>query len=269
MRQLLGFEYRKLVRCKSIYICLIVMLVLEIAGIVITKATMEFFGGITDAVTNGTDGLSSLFSYSGVIYLLKACNSSNMLIYFSIFVTIFVCMDFGEGTIKNIVSRGFSREQIFFSKSIVICTGSIIFAIASMIVNFIAGSIAFSVGSGFDGTVILALLVQLLAMIAYTMFDVLLSVLFTKLGGALTLGLIVPLVFPVLIKALDMAIVLMAKNSDVRSDFLSRFTISANIGNIAELGAKGSDILLAAVIFVVYILLFTLLGVLVIRKKEV
>lgn len=270
MRQLLAFEYRKLVRSKALYICLIVMAVLSVAGVIITRSTMNMlnsFGGMYDDDLMGAGGFFS--GYSGMRYLVSSCKGTNMTIFFAIFVTIFICADFTEGTIKNIVARGFSREKVFFAKSIVICSGSVVFSILSMLVGFIAGTIAFEAGSGFDGGVVVTLLVQLLAMIAYTMMNVLLGVLFGKLGGALTLGIIIPLVYPLIIQLLDLLIVVLSKNYDVRSDFFSRFTVGTNIDKISELDVPGNDLLIAAVIFAVYILFFTLLGVLAIRKKEV
>lgn len=268
MRQLLSFELRKLVRSKSIYICLIVMVCLKIIGVVIAKATMDMFDGFQSMVD--MDEMGGMFSYSGIKYLLSACNGSNMWIFMAIFVTIFICTDFTEGTMKNIVARGFGRDKIFFAKSIVICIGSILFGIVSMLVGFLSGSIAFGVGKGFSGSMAVALLVQLLALMAYTMMNVLLAVLFGKLGGAITLGIIIPLVYPLLIQLLDILIVLVADDpSKVRNDFFSRFTVGTNLSKISDIGASGSDIVFAAVIFGVYISLFTLLGILVIRKKEV
>ena len=152
----------------------------------------------------------------------------------------------------------------------VICTGTIVFGLVAMLVGFVSGTIAFGAGIGFDGEFVLNLLVQLLALIAYTMMNVLLGVLFGKLGGALTLGIIIPLVFPLLIQLLDLAVMLMSdKPAEATQDFFSRFTISSNLSKISAISVDGTDLVFAAVIFAVYILLFTLLGILSIRRKEV
>lgn len=270
MKQLLSFEYRKLIRSKALYICAIVMVCLNIIGVVITKASMDFINSSFSGMSDTDLQMFGAMDYSGLKYLLSACNGSNMLIFFAIFVTIFVCSDFTEGTIKNIVSRGYSREKIFFAKSIVIGTGSVLFSMLSMLTGFVAGSIAFGVGKDFGGTTVLTILIQLLAMIAYTMMNVLLAVLFGKLGGALTLGIIIPLIYPIIIQLLDLLVVFMSdKSSEVTQDFFSRFTVGTNMTKISVIGADGKDLLFAAVIFFVYIMLFTLLGVLAIRKKEV
>ena len=269
MRQLLAVEYRKLIRSKSLYICAIVMVCLNIIGVVITKASMDFINS-SFGMSDTDQQMFGAMDYSGLKYLLSACNGSNMLIFFAIFVTIFVCSDFTEGTIKNIVSRGYSREKIFFAKSIVIGTGSVLFSMLSMLTGFVAGTIAFGVGKGFDGTAVLTLLIQLLAILAYTMMNVLLAVLFGKLGGALTLGIIIPLVYPLLIQLLDLLVVLMSdRSSEATQDFFSRFTVGTNLSKISALGVESKDLLFALAIFFVYIMLFTLLGVLAIRKKEV
>ena len=267
MRQLIAFEFRKLVRSKAIYICMIVMAVLHIASVLIAKSTMDLMTSMAGDIY-GLD--SEMFAYSGLKYLISACSGANMTIFFGIFVTIFVCSDFTEGTIKNIVARGFNREKIFFAKSIAISTGSIVFGLASMLVSFVCGTIAFGAGKGFNFDMVLQILVQLLALVAYTMLNVLLGVLFGKLGGALTLGIIIPIVSPLIFQLLDLCIVLLAKDaSTATQDFFSRFTVSTNLGNISSIGVPGKDVAFAAVIFGVYICLFSLLGVLAIRKKEV
>ena len=271
MKELLAFEYRKLIRSKSLYICMIVMVVLSIAGVVINKATMNFLGTMADTgLATGTEGLGTLFSYSGLKYLVSACNGTNMVIFLAIFVTIFVCGDFTEGTIKDVVSRGFSRCQIFYAKSIIISLGSCVFAVLSMLVSFVAASIAFGVGNDFETSVIVTLLVQLLGIIAYTMMDVLLAVLFTKLGGALTLGILSPMILPLIFQPLDLLVTFLSdRNSDVSNEFFSRFTISTNMSKISDLGVEGKDLAFAATIFVAFIVLFGFLGILSIRKKEV
>ncbi len=269
MRHLLAFEYRKLWRSKAFYICMFIMAALCMAQIAITKATMDFFSitSITEALDEATP---EMLKYSGIKYLMGACSSTYIPIFFAILVTIFVCADFTEGTIKNIVSRGFTREKVFFSKAIVICTATVIFGIFSMLVNFAGGSMIFKMGTGFTIECFWSLLAQLLALIAYTMLNVLLAVLFGSLGGALTLGLVIPILFPLLAQLADLALKVAVKNpKSLPENPISRFTVGTNLSTISTMSPEGKDIVFAAVIFASYILLFTLLGILAIRRKEV
>ncbi|MBR4345156.1 MAG: ABC transporter permease [Lachnospiraceae bacterium] len=270
MKELLSFEFRKLRRTKSLWICTIIMVVLKIAGVVITYATQRMITtlstveGISEADLGGT-----ILSSSGLKELATASNGSNITILFAIFVTLFICSDFTEGTIKNILSRGFTREQVFFAKSICIVCAGILFGLLSMLVGFIAGTVAFGVGSGFSSSLIFSMLIQLLALIAYIMMDVLLAVLFTKAGGSMTLGIIIPMVVPMIGQLGDLAFSAIIESIDYNDAVVSRYLISHNLSSISNLNVSGGTLAIAAVIFVVYIILFTLLGILSIRKKEV
>ena len=270
MKELLSFEFRKLWRSKSFWICSIVMVVLKIAGIVITAASQNMLKSLYgDQANMISDADLALFNSSGIKELVSASSGSNMTILFAIFVTLFICTDFTEGTIKNILSRGFSRQQVYAAKSITIIAGGLLFSLLSMLIGFTGGSIAFGVGNGFNGTLIVTLLIQLLALIAYIMMNVLLAVLFTKAGGAMTLGIIIPMVVPLLGQLGDLAIASIVEGASLNDKFISKFLIGTNLSSISNLGVPGGDLALAAAVFAAYAILFTFLGFLSIRKKEV
>ena len=268
MKELLSFEFRKLWRSKSLWICTIVMIVLNIASVVITYSTQRMINNLA-----GTESIFDLggtvLASSGLKSLITSASGTNYTILFAIFVTIFICADFSEGTIKNILSRGFSREQVFFAKSITIVTGGLVFSIISIAVNFLAATIAFGAGKGYSGTVVVILLVQMLALSAYIMLDVLLAVLFTKAGGAMTLGIIIPMVVPLLGQLLDLALSSIFDSIEFGDSVVTNYLIGTNLSTVSKIDVAGKDLLFGGIIFGVYIILFALLGLLSIRKKEV
>jgi len=263
MKELFAFEFRKLWRSKPFWICTIVGIILNIVTVVLTYATSR----LADSIT-GAEGMGH-YPYNGIIFLRQTATGGNLVILFAIFVTLFICADFSEGTIKNILSRGFSRELLFVSKSLTIMTGGLILGILCMAASFATGSIIFGAGDGFDSQLIVSLLIQLLGLLAYVMLDVFLAVLFTKAGGAMTLGIILPLIVPLIAQLIDVALTHLISSLEYGDEVVVNYLLSSNMGTISSINATGTDFAFAAILFTVYILLFSILGLLIMKRKEV
>jgi ABC-2 type transport system permease protein len=265
MKELLAFEFRKLWRSKPFWICTIVGVILNIVSVILTYATTNIANSLA-----GADGaIPGISSYSGIKFLRQTAAGGNQVILFAIFVTLFICADFSEGTIKNILSRGFSRELLFVSKSITIMTGGLILGILCMASAFVTGSIIFGVGDEFDSQLVISLLLQLLGLLAYVMLDVFLAVLFTKAGGAMTLGIILPLIVPLIAQLIDVALTHLISSLEYGDEIVVNYLISSNLGTISSIKCTGTDFAFAAILFTVYILLFSILGLIIMKRKEV
>lgn len=57
--------------------------------------------------------------------------------YISIFVVLFMCSEFSNGTIKNIATKGYHRESIYLSKFITSVVGSIIYIVCLALASYI------------------------------------------------------------------------------------------------------------------------------------
>lgn len=66
---------------------------------------------------------------------------------FSIFISIFISTEFNNGTIKNIITKGYKRKTIYFSKLIVSCISSVLFLYIFLIFSFINGFINYGIGN--------------------------------------------------------------------------------------------------------------------------
>lgn len=100
MGQLFRFEFRKLFRQKSFYICGCVLIGLILLTAVtlnmiysLSQGNMEA-GGVT--VSASDDG----FLYTGIFMLVQAISSSNFTIVLAVFLSLFVCSDYTNGTLK-------------------------------------------------------------------------------------------------------------------------------------------------------------------------
>lgn len=147
MGQLFRFEFRKLFRQKSFYICGCVLIGLILLTAVtlnmiysLSQGNMEA-GGVT--VSASDDG----FLYTGIYMLVGAVSSSNFTIVLAVFLSLFVCSDYTNGTLKNIIARGYSRTRIYAVKYMVSLAATTVYTIVCWLTGFFAGTAFWKVGS--------------------------------------------------------------------------------------------------------------------------
>ena len=126
MKNLLAFEFHKLLRSKALYICL------SIACVFLLLSTAVIFIGMaiekSMAIEQGIDvsAIEEMFSSNSAFDMMtSALSSSSLTSIFGIFAVIFLCDDFSQKTIKNVYSHGFSRSQVFLAKVIVVAVAAV------------------------------------------------------------------------------------------------------------------------------------------------
>ena len=134
MKNLLKFEFIKLKKKKSFYICTLIM----VALLFIAALT-------TNALINVSAEFGELFEVSSIDSLLSGLSDSSFIMITSIFVVLFVCEDYTNQTVKNVYARGYSRKEVYLSK--------LISTLASATIMFVVVEIAaFAIGTGFFGS---------------------------------------------------------------------------------------------------------------------
>lgn len=253
MERLIKFELRKMLRQKTFYVCVGVILLVVVLNVLILymvdRVSSSFFG---DTVVTGL--------YSGLQFIIQAPSMMQMSILFPIFITLFICNDFSEGTIKNVVSRGFTRTQIYFSKLIASTVAGLIFMVWAMLTAFVAGSLVWGAGS-IDVTKMLeGIGVLVLLTVAYVTFDTFLAFLFRKKAGSLAVGIAVSYVVQLICLIVDS--IFEFKDMDIR---ISGYTISSCVQLVATDGPSVRGLIVAFL----YIAVFAFGGWFVFRNKEV
>ena len=104
MGKLLHFEFHKLIRQKSFYICLAVAVAMLFIS---TYTTYLMQKDAVDVSQMGIDGMS---------VMIGAVSGGTLSMVIGVFVPLFVCEDYVSGTIRNIVTRGYTRLGIFSAK---------------------------------------------------------------------------------------------------------------------------------------------------------
>lgn len=140
MSRLLKFEFRKLFRQKSFYICGIILLGL----ILLTTFTMNLLLEMSQSMIEA-DGVSVTVmgdesTFTGLYMLATALSNSNFSIVFAVFVSLFVCSDHTNDTLKNVIAKGYGRVPIYASKYIVSLVAATVYTVFCWLTGFLSGT---------------------------------------------------------------------------------------------------------------------------------
>ena len=248
MKNILKFEFHKLFRQKSFYICSVIMIIFSILGILITKSLVE---NNPEQFTGTLSGLNSI---------LTAITSANFVMISGIFIAIFVCTDYDNQTIKNIYSRGFSKTKVYVSKLIVcLCSVIIMFAI-TLGVSYIFGNSAFG-NNATSGNYVGLLLGQIVLVLAYSTFVFAISSIFRKVGTSIALAILGPSLINTVLSLLDS----MLKTDKFK---LSSYWLDSFTTDLTALTTSTTRLIICAVICAVYTVIFISVGLYFSKKQE-
>ena len=248
MKNILKFEFHKLFRQKSFYICSVIMIIFSILGILITKSLVE---NNPEQFTGTLSGLNSI---------LTAITSANFVMISGIFIAIFVCTDYDNQTIKNIYSRGFSKTKVYVSKLIVcLCSVIIMFAI-TLGVSYIYGASTFGNELG-NGNYLALILGQIPLVIAYSTFVFAISSIFRKVGTSIALAILGPSLINTVLNLLDS----MLKSDKFK---LSSYWLDSFTTDLTALTTSTTRIIVCVVCSIIYAVSFVVLGLYLSKKHE-
>ena len=259
MKELLTFETRKILRSKALYICITIsfaFLLLSAAAIFIGMEIQKAF-----ALEEGIDitAVEEMFaSNSAFDIMLSTLSSSSLSSIFGIFAVIFLCDDYSQKTIKNVYSHGFTRDQVFFSKIIVVAIAAFAAYLLMIILGFFTGLTFFGkVGESanvmifVDQFIILLCNVSLAAFLCFT---------FKKISVSVVLLIFAPGIIGLLFSIADIII-----NSD--TFHLANYWFG-NFELLIYKNTSAENILTVLIGGAAYVALFTFLGLLINRKNK-
>ncbi|MGM9970211.1 MAG: ABC transporter permease [Anaeroplasma sp.] len=249
MKELINFEFRKLFKSKSFFICLAVCLGLVLLGGLTTKVLLENSNG--EIAT--PNALSML---KGVI------GSANVVLISGIFTALFVCEDDTSGTIKNIYSRGYSRRDVFLSKYIVSLVSILIFTLSSMILSFLFGSVTWPSELGIQNTYVITIIAQIVMVIAYHAVFFAISSKIGKIGSSIAFNIVGPMFVSMVLGMVD-AFLKLEENK------ISGYWIDSLLSSLQQTSVTNSVITSAIILGIVYSVIFIVIGIRINKKKEV
>ena len=253
-----GFEMRKFLRQKGVYILIGVALALLILNLFTYDLLYAVDGMMSpeeEALVMGMiPDLSSLYAMTG------ALTNASFGTILAVMVALYVCADHSDGTLKNIIGRGYSRIQIFGAKYAVCLVGAFGMAVICWLVGFLFGGLLWGFEWSWSGAVFGAFGVQAVSIVAYTTLFFLVACLLKNIGGSLAVGIVFQMVPTLLFTLLDLFI-------EDKSFMLMDYWIE---GGMAVTDATAAaDLSRIAIVSGVYAVLFLGLSLLAVRKREV
>lgn len=253
MKQLLRYEFRKLFRSKAFYILLAVQVAVTLIGVVSTKA-------IENLLQDPNDPNYYVSAITGVSQMLTAVTGTIFSMTTAIFASIFLCEDYSSGTIKNIVSRGYSRLKVSTSKYLVSFVGVLIMGAASALITFALASALWKVGV-WDINATKSLFGEMAYLLAYHAFFCFVATLCMKIGATIAINLVAPLFVDLILTLVDTLI-------NLKDVSISNYFFTGIGSSFAANGYANENFGLYFSILLIYFALFVGAGLFISSKKE-
>lgn len=236
MGRLIRLQLRNIFQGKLLYICLLLAILL---GPIVTFL-LELAFSDTGLKTTVFDQILSLLSI-GIVE--------------TIFIALVSCNDFSEGTTKNIIGRGYTRTQLIFSKYIAIFISLMFMYLINILVTFLLLS---KNGIGYESIMSYELINSFVGIIAFIVFYTTMAFILEKNGSAILACLFVPQIISTILMVIDS--VTHVEVSKYWIDHGSEvFLDKPTLGNLG----------LSILYYVIYIVIFIIIGIQVLKRKEI
>ncbi len=245
MKNLLKFEFRKLLKQKSLYICTLASVLMFTLMFVIKVKELQNMGAAMPSVANS---------------MLNAISSATFTMICGIFVVLYTCTDYDNQTIKNVYARGFSRTLVYFAKYIVSIIAMLAMLFVVFLVGFIESKIYFT-GETEQGNYVGLFIGQLLYCIANTSFVFAITIMLKKVGVSIAIAVLGPELINMLLSLVDTFLKLDKFK-------LSSYWFENFLSDLSNVATTNTRIAVCISVSVAYIALFVFLGYFVNKKSD-
>lgn len=256
MKKLLQFEFRKLCRQKSFYICMAIMLGMLLMTAVLLNALQK----IELPETDGIDVSVTVEQTSTVEFLLGALPNASFVTVAGIFAVLFVSADHEQQILKNVLARGYSRKSVCTAKLIVLLAAATAFVAVTMLAALGIGA-AYYGKSQWSGKVFALLGVQYAAALANVTLAFAIASIIRKTGAAIAGVIVLPSV-------VDLALSLVDSYLKLEKLTLSKLWLSSFMNEATSLATDTRHIAAYTVGSLVYIAPFAVVSIHFSEKNE-
>lgn len=259
MGNLLRSDFYRLFKSKSFYICALISSFLFGLNLFITYWASR-------STPQMKEVYASMLPKNGIAYGLSAFANGNVQMILGIVIAIFVTAEFSHGTMKNVVSKGFSKVQIYFSKFITMLAATYMI----ILVTFLAGTLIATFTSGKFGDFSsdnIALIfktvgIELLLNAALTALLVFVAMVVRNLGGVIAINILGVMSFgPLIFKLFEYL-----TKSKIK---FTEFSLNYNIAHYITETVKASDYLRSTIVGLVFFAVATALGIFAFLRADV
>ena len=258
MKNLFKLEWRKVFKSKILYIFLAIVAILPLLSELIIYVTYEL-ARIEYNISLAE--FAEAAKLSGVNSMLGAISSGDVSLCMALFASIYICTDYSDGTLRNVIGRGYKRLDVFTVKYIVTMAVTLGYVVVAQLFSFIYGSAFWGVGT-FKAKMLLMLFTQTVNMLALTSFYILFSILVKKMGGAICSCLFIPVGINLVLSICDIF------TSDNAKVLPSYFWVENAFENLTDVYTSNITIMVILVAGFVSLALFTGLSILCTRRTE-
>lgn len=246
MHKLLKMQLRNIFHSKLFYVCLGITLLLSpvlsfVADVALKGVKIADEVLISDPIKAFPEMASFM---RGEVSLVT-----------TVFVVLFCCLDFNEGTAKNIIARGYSKVQYLFSKYISTIIGVCVMYLVTLVLTFV---LFFRNGIGFESSLLFEILNNFIASLAVIIMYSTISLILEKNGTAIIACLFAPSIISLILSLLDNYLHLN----------VAKYWIE-NISKIYLNNPTTGNFLLTTLYYGIYIVFFVLLGNYLFKSKEI
>ena len=239
MKKLVKLQLRNLFSLKSFYVCSALMLLSPIINLVASLLLKKEF------TATFIPEVSNLLSSTEIVI--------------TVVIVLFACLDSNDGTLKNIISRGYTKKQYLLSKYIVALITTTIMYLIPIILTF---TLTIGNGMGFESKYVYYIIAYLLQIGATICLYVVLSYIFEKIGPSMVACLIGPSMIGTALPLLQLLI----KSKKIN---IANFWITNIAGSAIVKHPDIVDLLVVVGLAAIYIIGLLILGLYIGKKKEV
>lgn len=249
MLGMISADLIKMLRSKSLYVCMFIAAVLGISmsllynyfweergqNIALWYAMMDQYNMNTDMLD---EALSQIPSQNLLSYINIFLSDGSLWLIGSPFVCAYCAAEYNAGTYKNTVSRGCSRIKLFLSKNIVSFIGIMLIGLVYVIAGCITALPHVSFETDLSaGSIIFMAVIYIMLILSSAALFVMLTTIFRRSGFAVAAAIAAPMLIAGLIRIASMANPDLSEMSSyvLMNTFVEVFTSISNGGGIKEL----------------------------------
>lgn len=266
MSKVFSFELHKLFRSKSFYIWTVISIALSTLFLVVSFFVYKTVNSeaFILAAQESDPSTNSLIMQpeSGIISMVKFFAKSPIAFCIMVFVCSFVCDDFENGILKNVISKGYSRTVIFTAKYITLLIASCIMTALNAIIVFAVSTALYGNMGESYGTLIPQMLLLLFGIMTFTGLFFMLCTIIKKNAPAVIISILSLLLLPQALSLVNMGLKL--KNFD-----FSVLWFGSQLDSISNANVTAGMLAGAAVCFVIYFIITYIVSIVSVRKMEV
>ncbi|WP_346931077.1 ABC transporter permease subunit [Clostridium sp.] len=248
-------EKKKLYYSKTFWTIAIVIGILSILNTSSYLFNNPLEGLLGSNLVQTTDSIGSSVS---IFEAVLGSIDDGVITFIIIFVSIFIGIDFSSGILKNSVSRGFSKKEIYISKLISSIYATIVFLLIAMICSAVIGIIFFE-KTPVNVDIILnfaeTMATKILLVFAFTSISVLITTIVRNVGLAITVNFLVIRIIP--------STIIMIFPS------FSKFQISNHLYKLVDASTSSNILMSGLIIALGYIVVSNVIGTFVFAQKDI